>query len=191
MGRDKALLPLSEKPLIQHAVAKLRRICTDVAVLSNNQELAAYAPLVPDLHPNCGPIGGIEAALAHSSRDWNLILPVDLPFLPATFVHRWASACYTSPRVKLAIFSIGERPQPTLLMIHSDLSPHIARAIENGHHQLFQALETAAREIAGQQVTPVLQIQPASPAEAVWFTNLNTPGDHAAAEAHLDLIDPI
>src|ERR1039457_2185492 len=74
MGTDKALLQLAGKPLIAHAVAKLRRICADVHILGSKPALAAFAPLVPDLHPNCGPVGGMEAALAHSTQDWSLIL---------------------------------------------------------------------------------------------------------------------
>ena len=65
MGTDKALLLLAGKPLIAHAVVKLGRLCQDVRVLSANSALAPYAPLVPDLHPDCGPIGGIEVALTH------------------------------------------------------------------------------------------------------------------------------
>ena len=63
MGRDKALLELAGKPLVLHAVTKLRRVCAEVSVLSDNPELARYAPLVRDLHAGCGPMGGIEAAL--------------------------------------------------------------------------------------------------------------------------------
>ncbi len=92
MGRDKALLELGGKPLALHAVTKLQRVCSDVHILSGNMELAAYAPLVQDLHPGCGPIGGIEAALAHSYDEWNLFLPVDMPFFPSAFLSAWVGA---------------------------------------------------------------------------------------------------
>lgn len=80
MGRDKALLELAGKPLVLHAVTKLQRVCEDVHILSGNRELAEYAPLVEDLHPGCGPIGGIEAAFGHSGHEWILLMPVDMPF---------------------------------------------------------------------------------------------------------------
>src|ERR1700754_3091471 len=82
MGRDKALLELAGKPLIQHAVIKLTRLTGDVNILSSRPELAQFATLVPDLHENCGPVGGLEAAFAHTRRDWMLVLPVDMPFVP-------------------------------------------------------------------------------------------------------------
>ena len=89
MGRDKALLELAGKPLVQHAVTKLGRVCADVHILSERQELANYAPLVGDLHRGCGPLGGIEAAFEHSQHEWNLFMPVDMPFLPTSFLSGW------------------------------------------------------------------------------------------------------
>src|ERR1035441_7897306 len=117
MGTDKALLQLAGKPLIAHAVAKLRRICTDVHILSPNPALAAYAPLVPDLHPSCGPVGGMEAALAHSTHDWSLILAVDLPFLPAAILYRWASHTVAPTETnRVAMFTADGRPQPAVCL---------------------------------------------------------------------------
>ncbi len=195
MGSDKALVPLSGKPLIEHAVAKLRRICIEVAILSANPQLSEYAPLVPDLHPGCGPIGGIEAALAHSSRDWNLILPVDLPFLPGVFLERWVSACCTSRGgLKLSLFRVGERPQPTLLMVHRDVASSLAGALERGEYQLFQALGAAAGEIADREGRPfgqVIENRTVRAEDADWFANLNTPDDVAAAESRQNLLDLI
>jgi hypothetical protein len=45
MGTDKALLELAGKPLIEHAVAKLRRICANVAILGSNPALAQLEAL--------------------------------------------------------------------------------------------------------------------------------------------------
>jgi hypothetical protein len=89
MGRDKAFLDLAGKPLVLHAVVKLRRVCMEVSILGDNPSLDAYAPLVRDVHPDCGPMGGMEAALLHSRYDWNLFLPVDMPFLPTAYLSGW------------------------------------------------------------------------------------------------------
>ena len=89
MGRDKATLDLGGKPLVARAVEKLRRVCAEVKVLSGDPGLEAYAPVVRDLHADCGPMGGMEAALSSSGFDWNLFLPVDVPFLPAAYLEEW------------------------------------------------------------------------------------------------------
>ena len=65
MGREKALMELAGKPLIRHAVKKLHRVCIDVQILTNNEELERFAPVVHDIHQDCGPMSGMEAGLCH------------------------------------------------------------------------------------------------------------------------------
>ena len=89
MGRDKALLELAGKPLVLHAVTKLRRVCSEVQILSSKAELERFAPLVRDMREGCGPLGGMEAGLGHSWHEWNLFMPVDMPFLPSAFLDNW------------------------------------------------------------------------------------------------------
>jgi molybdopterin-guanine dinucleotide biosynthesis protein A len=212
MGTDKALLQLAGKPLIAHAVAKLRRICTDVYILGGNAALAAYAPLVPDLHSGCGPVGGIEAALTHSSHDWNLILAVDLPFLPAAILHRWSARTIARDQTtRVAMFTADGRPQPAVCLLHRQIAPSIAAAIALEEFKLLPVLEAAAHVLALQQDQPVDQIlanrltpadfsrsdlddglaltaaQQAS--QSLWFTNLNTRQDFALAEACIAALD--
>jgi molybdenum cofactor guanylyltransferase len=212
MGRDKALISLGGKPLIEHAVTKLRRVCADVHILSNDTALAAFAPTVPDIHPGCGPIGGIEGALAHTPREWNLFLPVDLPFLPAAFLTQWVLAELNSWSAKLAasgirILRADGRPQPGLCLIHRAFAPAVARAIQREEFALMSLFEQAGREAScefsalsttslsdefltnstetGQQITPA-QLA----ARHLWFLNLNTREDLALAEANLAVLDP-
>ena len=112
MGRDKALLELAGKPLVLHAVTKLRRICSEVSILGSNSELEAYAPLVRDLHAGCGPMAGIEAALRSSKYDWNLILPVDVPFLPTFLLDDWLWSVLREPvrDTRLSMLAVDDVP---------------------------------------------------------------------------------
>jgi len=215
MGTDKALLQLAGKPLIAHAVAKLRRICEDVAILSNNAALADYAPLVSDLHPGCGPIAGIEAALTHSAHAWNLILPVDMPFVPTELLFsRAAGAINAHPPLSIEMFTIFGRPQPALCFLYQEVARYIGAAIERGDFQLMAALQAAATALAAlhnQPLDRILRNEPitfdyqfsALPGEGgpslvtqaqqdairLWFENLNTPEDFALAEAHIAALD--
>jgi len=174
MGTEKALLELGGRPLIAHAVAKLQDICAQVSVLSGNPDLAAYGPLVPDLHPGCGPISGIEAALAHSRFEWNLLMPVDVPFLPAAFLSDWVQRVIAKQDFRGAIFEVGGRPQPGVLLIHGSAKPHISAAIERGEYKLLPALQAAAH-------SSLLHIERLDAASASWFTNVNTREELEAA----------
>lgn len=150
MGRDKALLELAGDPLVCHAVKKLRRVCIDVRILSGNPELAVYAPIVPDLHPGCGPLGGLEAALTHSVFDWNLLMPVDMPLLPSAFLQHWIRMTLGSDRqgARIALFTVDGFPQPTFCLLHKDVLPFVTEAMESKEFKLYPVLERAGRELA-------------------------------------------
>jgi molybdopterin-guanine dinucleotide biosynthesis protein A len=220
MGADKALLSLAGRPLIDHAVSKLRRVCTQVHILGSDPALAAYAPLIADLHPNCGPIGGMEAALANSPHPWNLFLAVDMPFLPAAFIYAslnlWLQPGSIQPedRPPIHLFTADDRPQPGFCLLHQSVAPFLSEAIAGGDLKLMRVFAAAGRELAlRRNADPAsgLWKHPASSmeipsssaslpawctlspaqrdAQRLWFTNLNTPEDFAAAEAHADALD--
>ena len=216
MGTDKALLQLANKPLIQHSVAKLRKTCSDVHILSTNMALAAYAPLVADIHPNCGPIGGMESALTHSIFDWNIFLAVDMPYLPtpciALSIRRWIESVDDGARIRM--FTAEGRPQPGFCLLHKDVLPFLSEAINHGNLKLMRVFEEAGRELAqrrgfpsdaGLWAMPVAGAQTTQgdtsamdmgfvtdeqrAAEHLWFANLNTPADFENAEIYADALD--
>jgi len=217
MGRDKALLELAGRPLAWHAVAKLRRVCADVQILSSSPELAAIAPLVRDMHPGCGPLGGLETALGHSWHEWNLILPVDMPFLPSAFLDNWVRRVLAreSRGTRVAMFTVDGVPQPLFCMLHREVTLFVHDAMERGEYKVFPVLEGAGTELAARQdLAPgkvlfnlpwdanaqfsctqsggeawwsITEAQQA--AKHLWFTNLNTPEEFAEAEKHLDALD--
>ena len=213
MAADKSVLELAGKPLIEHAVTKLRRICADVYILSGNPQHALYSPMVPDLHPGNGPLGGIEAALAHSTHDWNLILPVDMPFLPASVLENFAAAALDpASSCRIAVFEVDGRPQPALCLLHKETHPYIAAEVERGQLKLLPAFEAAAVALAERDGPPPglrsglisqsfglsawtgedrrhLTTEAQRAAAHLWFANLNTPEDFAEAQAHSDALD--
>ena len=208
MGREKALLELGGKPLIEHAVRKLRRVCGDVAILSSNPALARYAPPVPDLHAGCGPMGGMEAALSHTAHQWNLFLPVDVPFLPAAFLAAWLDRLPEAEAsgVRVWIFTVEGVAQPTVALLHREVRPFLTEALESGQFKLLPVLERAAFALGERdsgEPGAGLRKEPHWEASAIgvglteaqrrgrelWFANLNTPEEFAQAELHVDAVD--
>lgn len=157
MGRDKALLELAGRPLIAHAVNKLQRTCAQVAVVSGSPALGTFAPLVADVHPGCGPLGGMEAALLHTRFDWNLFLPVDVPFVPAALLQHWVRAVLPESAAQGALVlvcAVDGVPQPTLAFVHRELQPFLTDALEAGEYKLLPALRRAARQRAADAGLP-------------------------------------
>jgi molybdopterin-guanine dinucleotide biosynthesis protein A len=58
----------------------------EVRIVGDRAKFAAFAPVVEDIFPVRGPLGGIHAALRSSKTDLNLIFAVDIPFLSTEFL---------------------------------------------------------------------------------------------------------
>ena len=78
---------LNGQTLLQHALALFAK---SVAMCPSSAHARIYgdqgAPVIEDIIPGCGPLGGIHAALTHTSAACNLIIAVDTPFLSAKFL---------------------------------------------------------------------------------------------------------
>jgi len=184
MGRDKALLLLAGRPLIDHAVAKLREVCSDVFILSGVAELEVFAPLVRDVHPGCGPLGGIEAALLQATTEWNLFVPVDVPFLTVDLLRTWAAEVVSVGSARVAMFTVDGLPQPTVCLLHREVLPYVQEAIERKEFKLLPALRGAGMQLAVEMgVERVFLSRVAE--DGALFVNLNTPEEFAEAEGRL------
>ena len=87
MGRDKAVLQLDGRTLLEHALGTVRQVCGSALILGSRELYGQYdAEVVEDIYPGCGPLSGIHAALTHTRSEFNLIIAVDTPFLSADFL---------------------------------------------------------------------------------------------------------
>src|SRR4051812_35892367 len=87
MGRDKALLEIDGQPAWRRQRDVLARVGAAEIFLSARPEQAwardaamtGFTALVHDAFPNCGPMGGIAAALARATHSPVAVLTIDLP----------------------------------------------------------------------------------------------------------------
>jgi len=186
MGRDKALLGFHGRPLVENMLTKLRTLGFPSCIVGSRPDLAGYAPVIPDNYPGSGPLAGIEAALAETNDEMSLFVPVDLPLLPAEFLHwmagraRQTSALATIPRLQ-------GRPQPLCAVYHQALLPDARSALAAGKPKVMRAVERAASasrlgidafdvETAAASLRPFID-WPLAPPVHRWFHNFNTPAD--------------
>ncbi len=82
MGTNKALLEVGGVRLIDGAVAVLRAVFPDVLVIANDPEPYAGLglPILPDLAPGKGALGGIYTAVAAAGHLHAFCLACDMPF---------------------------------------------------------------------------------------------------------------
>jgi molybdopterin-guanine dinucleotide biosynthesis protein A len=88
MGEDKGLKLFFSRPLIQWVVDRLRGIADEVLVSTNDPEKYTFLgiPLVADLFPGVGPLGGLYTALDSASSANVAIVACDMPFASAALL---------------------------------------------------------------------------------------------------------
>ena len=178
--------------MLEIALEKLRALPLPVPPRVAGARLDAGA--IADLHPGCGPLGGIEAALTASSRPLNVFLPLDMPLLPAKFLvwmlrrAKITGAMVTLPR-------INGRPQPLCAVYHRELLGPITRSLIAGDYKVMPVVCAAAPRFGSVDIFDVELVASAdpdmfafSPLPAYrWFHNCNTPEDIAGIENALVL----
>lgn len=118
-GEDKGLLPVRGEPAV---LALRQRLQAPAVRLSANRNPAAYAalgmPALPDRRPGFhGPLAGLETLL-HSAGDHPVVVvPCDMPDLPAELPARLLAALADAPG-HVVVAHDGERLQPLCLALH-------------------------------------------------------------------------
>ena len=89
MGRDKAMLEIGGRTLLDHQLATLAELGAGEILLScrADQDLAPQnARRVHDRHGDCGPLGAVASCLAEATLDRIVVLAVDMPAMTAGFL---------------------------------------------------------------------------------------------------------
>jgi len=90
MNRDKSMLQVKGRPMIEHVCNQLRDHFDEILVSANDKAKYKFLGLevVPDRNPGFGPMMGVSSALAVSSHDLNLAVACDIPEVDMTLAHR-------------------------------------------------------------------------------------------------------
>jgi molybdopterin-guanine dinucleotide biosynthesis protein A len=169
MGADKALLEIEGRALAARVADALSPVCGTVSLVGDP---ARYGHLglrvVPDAFPGEGPLAGIEAALAATSAEKNLIVACDMPALhPETLESLFA----VDADIAVPQYEDG-RLEPLCSVFTRRCHPAIREALESGIRRVTDALrhlESGGFELRYLRV-----------ADCETFRNLNTPEDLAA-----------
>jgi molybdopterin-guanine dinucleotide biosynthesis protein A len=186
MGGDKALLEVGGRPLLEHMLELLRGLGLNPRICGSRSDLARFGEVVPDNFPKCGPLAGIEAALALSNSDLNLFVPVDTPGLPREFL-RWMLERAESSQSVATIPRFGDRTQPLCAVYSKRLRDGLERSLAAGDCKVMTAVQEAAASLGEsvdefdvESVASTLRLAewPSNPPIASWFRNLNTPEEY-------------
>lgn len=188
-GADKALLPLSGRPLLAHVSEKLGPQCAALALNAGGDEtrFAAYdLAVIPDDEANAGqgPLAGILAGMEYAvlaGFDRIVTAPVDTPFLPDDYVARLLRTADDRPGAQIVCAETPDDQGRGRAHYVCGLFPV---ALREG---LRAALAGGERRVSGWVIsqgmaTAKFDTAPGAPDP---FLNINTPDDLARAEAAL------
>jgi len=87
MGADKGLMTFHGKRLIEYAIDLLQPFCSEIIISTNQSGYEEFGfRTVADVYLDCGPVGGLHAALGETHFDHNLVISCDVPFVESELI---------------------------------------------------------------------------------------------------------
>ncbi|EGA68933.1 molybdopterin-guanine dinucleotide biosynthesis protein MobA [Vibrio sinaloensis DSM 21326] len=167
-GKDKGLIELNQKPLIQHVIERLSPQTPQILINANrnHESYSQFGKVFSDQFADFpGPMGGIHAGLVNASTDWVGFVPCDSPQINTDLVERFCAAVDANTDILVA--HDGEFKQPVFTLYHKRVLPKLTAFLERGDRKiilLYKECNTAYVDFSD------------SPA---CFVNLNTPEELA------------
>jgi molybdopterin-guanine dinucleotide biosynthesis protein A len=199
MGTDKARIAWGRGTLLTHAVDRMRQVASGVFVVGSVE--SAPVKVFPDVFPESGPLAGLQAALAQTVTDWNLVLAVDMPLVPVGLlrfiaeqrkngvsavvpltktVGRATDSARNSDNLADGTASLN-RLQPLCGVYHRRVLSDFERALSQGEYSIHRLLERMRPAIGHNKSIGLRTIEEheliAAGFSADMFWNVNTPDD--------------
>jgi molybdopterin-guanine dinucleotide biosynthesis protein A len=181
-GRPKALLELGGRRIIERVVDVLAAVTDEVIVVTNTPELYRFLglPMVPDVYPDHGSLGGIYSGLEAAAGEAAFTVACDMPFLHRDVARLVVDRAFEGDVV---IPRVGEQLETMHASYAKRCLPHIAGRLRARRLKIVgffgdvRVVEIPEADVARHR----------DPALA--FMNVNTPEELARAQALQPTLD--
>lgn len=164
---DKALQNWHGKPLLAHVVASLADQFQTVYVIGRRDHADAVdLPVIADVYPGCGPLGGIHAGLCHTQTAWNFFAACDMPWIQPQVVSLLLQN--RTSEAEAVVPEVGGWWVPTLALYHRGGLDKLESALTGNAFSVQDFLKSSRVE-----VVPEPQLRRVD-AHLKSFVNLNT-----------------
>ncbi len=170
MGADKALLELDGETLLARILRKARSVAGKVCIVGSREKFELYGPVIEDVYPDRGPLAGIHAALQATTTELNLVVAVDMPFLPAIalkYIVDQARAC----DAVVTIPCINGFRQTLCAVYRLEFAELAEQSLRDGRNKIDPLYELTTLRVLDEAELAEVDIVPAM------FENLNSPQD--------------
>ena len=174
-GRDKSALLVQGRPIVERQLAELSAVTDDILIVGARAFQASdRVPLVADIVPGCGPLGGLHAALTEMRSDRVFLVACDMPYVDGRFAEYLLSLAGDAA----VVVPQTDRGYHPLCAVYTRacLEPVAARLAERrlALHGLFADVPTRI-------VTPAEMSRFGAPSRLL--ANVNTPDEYAGLDA--------
>jgi molybdopterin-guanine dinucleotide biosynthesis protein A len=137
MGQDKAALEIAGQPLLARIVARLHMVVPRVRVIGppERARLVPDVPVIPDVRPGCGALGGIYTALWTTDAAYVLVVGCDMPFLNVSLLRYLVAVV---PGYDAAVLRYGDHTEQLHAIYGQACLPIIADLIAAGSLKVSQ-----------------------------------------------------
>ncbi|MGZ5495646.1 MAG: molybdenum cofactor guanylyltransferase [Candidatus Aminicenantales bacterium] len=180
MGKDKALLPIDGRPMIQSLIQSLVPISREIIVSLNDRErhqqlkqvLPGGVRVVYDERPGQGPLMGIYAGLKASETDVNFVIACDIPEIDPGFITEMRS--HTGDHDVVVSVDTEGRTNALLAMYRRSVIPLVKKQLDEGQRKIILFY-------------PQCRVKYVPLHDGAWYKNINTMDDYETY--HRDRID--
>ena len=153
MGREKSLLPINGRTMIEHVIATMRPLCGSLCIVGDDTESFRFTGIrvIPDLVQNAGPLGGIHAALTTLGVSEILCSPCDTPLVSTQLLQYIRERADHAPA---CVARAADGLHPLCGIYRSSALPAIERAIAAGRFKLIDVLQELGAAVV--DITPGL-----------------------------------
>ena len=175
-GEPKALIDLGGRRIVERVVAAIAPVVDHVLVVTNTPELYAFLglPMVGDVFPDHGSLGGIYSGLKAAPGDAAFTVACDMPFLRADVAR---AVIAHAGEADVVIPRVGDQLETMHALYAKACLPHIEDRLRAGRFKIVGFFDDVrVLEISEDEVRRL-----ADP--SVVFMNVNTPDELARARA--------
>ena len=181
MGREKPLLDVGGRPIIERVVAAVGPCVGETVVVTNRPDLYGFLGLrlLEDIQHGRGPLAGMLTALRGVSCDAALVVAGDYPFLDAVTLARIVRE---DPGEGVVVPEIDGQLQPLCALYAAATAKTIEKSLADGELMVHSLIARLPRRVLTQE-------EFGGPAASRTFLNINTPDDLKLAEKLLGETD--
>jgi molybdenum cofactor guanylyltransferase/molybdopterin-guanine dinucleotide biosynthesis protein MobB len=188
-GKEKALIPLLDRPLLSYVLESVSGQVAPIAlnVNTNFDKFSKFGyPIIKDpIKGHLGPLAGILASLHWAqiiNKDWVMTLPCDTPFLPKDLAQRMIEVKNREMDIDLIIARSRGYNHPVVALWKSNLHFKLKNALDDGIRKIDLFTSKLKIVYVDFDTKNNLQFDP--------FTNLNSPLDLINAQQILGKLPP-